>query len=629
MFKIRESDDSPEGLGETEMSDHEHLRLLTPKECDVIIREFNEQFLTPDERDRIVREHTTNHILGRTDFETDEKTMTSQNKHVDPKREPDHPHKRLRGEAAYGVNVGVPEVRGVKIESIDQLKKIIGCDFPGLSDRKDLHELLRTAEIHLELLQEYRNRDSFSRKETLRLANKTGVSHETIKAWLRNAITPRIYTMLRNALTAKEGRTKLEGLQRKLNGVTDLEEFDRRLGHFYLEEEVGRLPNHEEDRELARRFFHFMQALPNGGLLSDIARRAGVPEHEVSLRLRAPFIPRLIRIASSIPAETPELGKKWLPLKITKTRRLQRYVQVPLKITAFKDILSILERTRRLRSPELDYYEQHFGRMTKQLAFMYLLGIIVSDGAFGRAAGVSTSIWLSASKKYSWSKDFGRAFSYSLARIGIFSKQYEDNVQERENGRTSVIQVWRSASVPLLCWIRKTLLGLRTGTTKGKVGFQADWILQMPYSWRVAFLQGVSDGDGFASIKAFSAGICTLTNQEFLMRLLNSLGIEAFSVKSGVTVRKKEAIRRAGQLPMFRHAVARQSRLVELAAMFDSVTRKPASEEEINNIMVLHNQGFSSGQITMKLWREHGIARRPGVIRKIIGRTGKKRNARK
>jgi hypothetical protein len=51
------------------------------------------------------------------------------------------------------------------------------------------------------------------------------------------------------------------------------------------------------------------------------------------------------------------------------------------------------------------------------------------------------------------------------------------------------------------------------------------------------------------------------------------------------------------------------------------------SEDEINIIMDLYGQGLVARHIALKLWREHGIARRPGAIRRMMTRRRNKRLA--
>jgi len=333
-------------------------------------------------------------------------------------------------------------------------------------------------------------------------------------------------------------------------------------------------------------------------------------------------------MASCIPAEPPEQGRAWLPFKVTAggLGKPERFIQVPFEITSPQDLLDVLKQTLSLRTPEMDEYEKQFGAMLKHFAFMYILGVIVSDGGFS-SSGVHTStcVKLSASKTYYWSKDFGRGFRYALAKVGISSMRDKDGVTRHENGKTVEFRSWRSFQTPFVRWMKDSLLGLRSSTPKSQIPIQADWILRMPHDWRVAFLQGVSDGDGWANITEPNAGITSMVNKDFLIRLLTSLGVEASRSTTNVIIRKKDAVRRAARLPMLRHAAGRQERLTRIMVMLDSVKRRRISEEELKTIMALHKQRFSSGQITKELLSKFGIFRRSSTIRNVIKRNSKKK----
>jgi hypothetical protein len=256
--------------------------------------------------------------------------------------------------------------------------------------------------------------------------------------------------------------------------------------------------------------------------------------------------------------------------------------------------------------------------------FMFLLGILVSDSWFRSGTSRSTHAELSASKKYSWSKDLGRGFCYALGKIGISSKRHKNQVSQR-NGKTTVSRRWASEASPFLQWVKRTLLGLKASTPKSWTPIQADWILQMPHDWRVAFLQGIADGDGCATIKGFYAEISTAVNSDFLARILASLGVHASPSPTGARIYGKEDIRRSEELPLFRHAVGRQERLTQLRIMTESAKWRRISERELKIIVDLHRQGFKSGQITEILWNRFGALRQPGTIRETIKRESRKR----
>jgi hypothetical protein len=518
------------------------------------------------------------------------------------------------------VKFAIPEVRGFRIESIERLKEIINRDFPCFSDRENLPELLRVAEDHLKLFRDYHTREFVARSEILSLAAKTGYRVSTIKQWVRDGVKPVIYYMLNRSLTCEEVNKKLNSLLAKLNGVTDTRMLDRRLGNLYIAKEIRRRADYEADRKHAKKFFRFLRSFQGGGFLSDIAQGAGFTKDDVVKRLHPGVLPRLIRIASSVPTESLEQGKKWLPLRMTRGGKLKKFIRVPLKIISPQDVLDVLEQIQSLKTVEMGEYEQRFGEMPKELAFMWLLGALLSDGGFGKKVGPSTCVSLGLSRKYSWSEGFGRGFCYALGKIGISSYQGKDFVGQLENGETYVKRTWYSARTPFLMWVRKTLLGLKTSTPKDATPIQADWILQMPEHWRIAFLQGVSDGDGCASIRAYNISIGTLVNKQFLIRLLDSLEVEAKPCIRDVKITKRRAIRKAEQLTMFRHAVGRQELLTQLIVMFNLTNGKRVPQEELEYIMDLHRKGSSCGDITVMLWDEQRIARSPSTVAGIIRR---------
>jgi hypothetical protein len=520
----------------------------------------------------------------------------------------------------HRVNIVLPKVRERDIESIHQLREIIGRDFPGFRERENFPSLVRDAEIHYELFLEYRDKRFIPQGVPTELHKRTGLSFDKIKGWLCDGQSPIIYRLLREALSCKEAEKKLDKLLTKLNGVTSMSVLEYRLGNVYVEYEIHHLPRYKKHQERARKFFLFLKGLRGGGLLSDVARRAHLKPDEIRSWFRPDSIPNLVRMAASIPAEPPEDGKKWLPLISTNKRTFKEFIQVPTKITSPEDVLYVMKQLTTLENPRMKEHERKFDMMSKIVGLMYFLGALVSDGYFDESSHVSTYVGLSASKAYNWSRDFGRGFCYALGKIGISSKRGKDSIIEDEEGNLFTQMRWASTSTPLLLWVRRTLLGLEASAPKTWNPIKADWILDAPEDWRIAFIQGASDGDGFASIPNYCTGIATIVNQEFYLRLLKSLGIHGFFHGTHIRIIRKKSINRAKQLPMFRYAEGRQVRLTEMTVMLDSVNRKIASEKEIKIIMKLHDKGHSLGDIVVKLWNKYGISRRPSTIAGIIKR---------
>ncbi len=196
-----------------------------------------------------------------------------------------------------------------------------------------------------------------------------------------------------------------------------------------------------------------------------------------------------------------------------------------------------------------------------------------------------------------------------------------DSTKVRD-GKTIVCNVWGSQASPLLRWVKEVLLGLGPSSSKKATPIDAEWILNMPREYRVAFLQGLADGDGYASIKTFRVGIATKTNQEFIRYLFSTFEIQSKMETTKVVVKKHEDILRANSLPLFRHATSRKKNHDELCKIIGLLDRSRGKvpERELKIILKLHKRGLSCGEITESLWFDHGIARSRASIEGIVHR---------
>jgi hypothetical protein len=209
-----------------------------------------------------------------------------------------------------------------------------------------------------------------------------------------------------------------------------------------------------------------------------------------------------------------------------------------------------------------------------------------------------------------------------MGQIGFNTERWADDVRYR-HGKKQECMVWGCAASPFFAWMEKGLLGLDLSTAKSKQSIDADWILTLPHEWRATFVQGLADGDGYASIKSLESGIATTTNQEFVQKLLETLGVESRYDDTSVRIAKQKAIIDANEIPLFRYASGRQRRLHDLSNLIHSLKRKTLSDTELQLINLLHDQGLTPGEITETLWYQHAIARSPGSIYSILNRKKK------
>ncbi len=526
----------------------------------------------------------------------------------------------------YPINMWTPELDGVRIESYDHLVELLRSRSPAFFKRKDADKLLKSAKLHIELYQEYGARTHLERGEVAKLSKILKKSPTTLKRYLREGVMPKVYYWS-NKVPSGEKERKLEALLARLNGVTTEKEYDKRFSTLYFSDKMSTTADHQQKDEFAQKFFTFLSEYMKSGLLVDLAKRLKIGKSTINAWFDGTQLPTRIAYTALIPQQEPRHGSKWLPKKLnTKTNLPEDFIQVPLEIQSPQDLLDVLNQILPLNSKAMKAYEKELGEMSQEIAFMYLLGLMVSDGSFRSDVDYSASANLFVSKKYSWGTTLGKGFCYTMGRIGLSAKRDTDQEKVRGNGKVDVFQVYNSEASPVLMWMKKALLGLEASETKKDVAIKADWILNMPHEWRVAFIQGLADGDGYASIPKFAAGIATTTNEEFFAKLLSSVGIESTAGYDRVLIRKYDEILKARELPLFRFASGRQQILNNICKI---IKQKPKSrhripEDEKRLVMELYRDGFTPGEIAEKLWYEHGLARTTAMIYTLIRRENKK-----
>ncbi|MDF1537828.1 MAG: LAGLIDADG family homing endonuclease [Candidatus Thorarchaeota archaeon] len=522
----------------------------------------------------------------------------------------------------YKTELETPTVRGVEVTSFKQLENTINNSFPSFSDREDFSILMDDARTYFEILAKYQNVGYVLSQDITKIATKRKLTKPTVKRWICEGGHPKLISMLERALTQEESEIELSRLYKELNGVTTAEEMDVRLQNYYLLEELEFIPTFEKQRKLAEDFFSFIDVLSNGGLISDFVSTSNVSKSRITRYLKHGQIAGLVNLATWIPSESPAEGKTWLPLLIENggIGLPRKFIEVPTTISSSQEILDMLEQVTPIDNHGTEAHEKEFGKMAQHIALMYLLGVALSDGKFHNDRYSSTSVELKASKKYSWNTDFGEGFCYALSRIGIEAEYKGEGETKQKNGTTVKFNQWASISSPLLIWMRRTLLGLEHHEIKNESSIRAEWIKHMPEEWKVAFLQGVADGDGHASLKSQTIGLTSKANHRILTEILNSLGINSSCYDScHVSIHQKESILQSNDVYLFRYAKGRKDRLKSLTELLNA-TRYGTRNTEYETALIqgYNDRGLSSGEIAESLWLEHRIARRVGSIRAFL-----------
>lgn len=519
--------------------------------------------------------------------------------------------------STYEVKMRPIKVRGKEVSSFSEFKKIIDRDFPWLKERTDFKRLLHVVRVFFLARRKFGRRTNVTRKEIVEFEKENNVSHLTVTEWLVGNSLPMVINMIDKSLSVSEARKELDAILKKLNGVVNFREYQRRMKSFYLLDQLKLLPNYKKEYQIVKEFFQFLKALEKGGLYTDIIKRGNLGIARTKRRRLEHRFPRLIGIASTIPYTPPQRGHRWIALEVRKGKP-QRFLQVPLTIHRVTDLKKVLDQLAPLKGRRMNAWKKRFGSIPRLTAFMYFLGALVSDGFFGRRNGISTPVKISLSAKYPWSESFGEAFCYCLSIFGFKTVRTKNSTIKIQAGEDIEKFQWSSASSPFLFWLRKSLLGLKINKTKSNQPIRADWILKIPDELIVSFLQGVADGDGYASVRGLNAGIGTKHNKEFFQLLLSVFGIDSLDGGTGIVITRKKSLQEAASLPLFKYADGRLFRLQELKMMFASMKHTKISKEERARILEYHSQGVNSSQIGPLLYSEFGKARRSNTIQKVI-----------
>lgn len=518
------------------------------------------------------------------------------------------------------IRIWQPRFKKRLITTEEELDLLIEKEFPGLKRNPRFNKLLLDAKLHHALSKKLVDRQFLKPRELTCLVHEFSMNREEnekfqtlrllISDYVRNSVKPRLYCLLEQAVSKTKSRRKIIAIHKKNNGVSSLNGVVNRLATYFPTAELANSPSFSKKVTQVSRYFRALELLEQGGLFADVARELNIWHSVVSRWFNNQMRPDLVHLASNIPSKNPRVNRAWLPTKMESgnTCKPKGFIRVPFFIRNWFEIKTVLDQLKVLENVNMQRWYNRFGNMGRKQAFGYILGIVVSDACKPKNKRTSSHIRLQLSKKYSWSKTVGEASCYFLGKLGLRAERGKDY----RSSRGSIFYCWNSECSPLITWIKRSCLGLQHKETTTHHPIRMEWLLGAPRMVRVKFLQGLNDGDGWASVKAQELGNASGPSTGFVQNLLMTFDIESRQSheKDEVRITKQSSIERAAKLPFFLYAETRQDAADKIAAMIKrrKTQRGSVPEEVVILMKKLRKRQTSYGGIAEVIFNEFGLS---------------------
>lgn len=392
-----------------------------------------------------------------------------------------------------------------------------------------------------------------------------------------------------------------------------------RLESYYLFDEIKKSNAFEKKFRLAKKYVKYCLLKQKKLTNAQIARKLSL--NYGTVRGWSKQIPHLIRIASQIPAQNLPENFKWLNFSMVGQWQYKDFIKVPIKIRSYNDIIFVLRQLNSLSNNRTLQWKNNFGYISREQAFGYVLGLMISDADKDKNSLTSLRIRMGLSRVYEWNKNIGEALCYCLSIIGIDAKRVKDGKPYNRNLNGKYI--WRSQLTSFLAWMKKSCLGLDFNETTTYTEVKMDWVFRSSNDIKLWMLNGIYDGDGCAYIRGWQITNAARPNQEFFNRLLRTFNIKSVTRGPKSIIETKESLRLASFLPIFRFAtgkVEKTNLMVKMMKNSGGILRRDDYYKIMNRIVTLNREGLQPRDIPFSIYNEFGVGIHPRRIYTVLSR---------
>lgn len=248
----------------------------------------------------------------------------------------------------------------------------------------------------------------------------------------------------------------------------------------------------------------------------------------------------------------------------------------------------------------------------------YLLGVMVGDASKRKISSrLKMFVELQLTKRHRDNLRFGE-FVGLCANVGgvRFNRVVDRFVGPRvPYGRFH----WKSENSEFIYWLFTRCLGLKPGelTTWNQVNLA--WILAAPKYFRICFLQGLADSDGYVHFENQEVHVIVSPNAELVAKILASLGI-SFSpaISKGLDI-LKISMYDAKRLPIFNPLVkSYRFNFVERLVSAKRLRRGPWPSWLVSRVETLGKRRLATRDIMLDILRRHNLLIRAANVRRHV-----------
>lgn len=360
------------------------------------------------------------------------------------------------------------------------------------------------------------------------------------------------------------------------------------------------------DKKNITNFLSVIKHRNRGIPISKIHSQTNIPRRKIEHWIFEDTKPLIINLLKDyIQLGNPSKGKVWISINSTRGGLFTGpWIEVPKIIRTYKDLLRVLNQLNK----NIEFSEVSFG---------YILGFLIGDSSkpsIIRKFRTTRRITVRLSKHFPTNKKLGDYVSLCANNLGLRMKKCKDCPPGKQN--LYPFYTWISQSSTLIQWIFNVCIGLNDNqkTTYDKIN--ANWILNSSKQFKISFLQGLADSDGFVDFSEQRVGIITHPNTDLVENILNTLEIKSkrrYFTNNGLWA-LMISIHDAYSLPIFNRSVNsyRYKKLKKLvyAKKIQGHWPEWLSQEVNKNII----SGINGTELVKKIIDNYGVAIRTKQI---------------